>query len=535
MKIFRPAIAVAAGALLVLTGCTGGGATGGGGQNSDSDITTTAWGAQVLERGEPQSGGTLTYGLQAVVESLDPAGSAVSGNPIMRSIYGVLFSYDGERNLVPDMAESIDTEDDGLTWTLKLAPGHAFTDGNPYDAAAVKAHFERLSADGSQSRAAGNMRQIASIDIVDDLTLTITLKEQWAGFPNVLVGASPGSPAMVPSPAAVAEYGDALASNPVGAGPFMLESFQPGGTIVIVKNPDYAGEPAYLDRIEFVHATDTQSRISAGLAGDIDLARTQSAVDLQTAIDGGMVGLTQPDTTYYNMLFNLNAAPFDDIRFREAVITALDRDALNAAVFEGKHTPLTGYMPSGSPFYVDTDFPEFDADKAKELVEEYTSDTGLPAQFTLTTTSPPEFQQQAAIMQQMLADAGITMDINVSDQPTMVSQGASGNYQAQARYLEVNESQDARNAFHSASGANWGGAGTPEVDEILDRMLSASDSDMKGLYAELQQALTDWLPQVPLVSQQNGIIVSDRVGGYPGNQMGTPDPDFRKVWALSGE
>src|SRR5690606_2871444 len=227
MKIFRPAIAVAAGALLVLTGCTSGGSTNGGG-GQDSDITTTAWGAQVLERGEPEMGGSITYGLQAVVESLDPAGSAVSGNLIMRSIYGVLFSYDGERNIVPDMAESIESDDNGLNWTLKLQPGFTFTDGNPYDAEAVTARFERTAAEGLRSRSAGDMRQIASMTATDATTLEITLKQPWTGFPNTLVGAFPGGPAMVPSPAAVAEYGEALATNPVGAGPFMLESFQPG-------------------------------------------------------------------------------------------------------------------------------------------------------------------------------------------------------------------------------------------------------------------------------------------------------------------
>ncbi|MBF0672533.1 MAG: ABC transporter substrate-binding protein [Salinibacterium sp.] len=533
MKIFRPAIAVAAGALLVLTGCTSGGSTGGGGQ--DSDITTTAWGAQVLERGEPEMGGSITYGLQAVVESLDPAGSAVSGNLIMRSIYGVLFSYDGERNIVPDMAESIESDDNGLNWTLKLKPGFTFTDGNPYDAEAVKAHFERTAAEGSRSRSAGDMRQIASMTATDATTLEITLKQPWTGFPNTLVGAFPGGPAMVPSPAAVAEYGEALATNPVGAGPFMLESFQPGGDVVLVKNPDYAGEEAYLDEITFVTATDTQSRISAGLAGDIDIARTQSAVDLQAAADGGLTTLDQPDSAYYDLLLNLTQAPFDDIRMRQALAHAIDMDGLNAAVFEGKHDPMVGFMPSTSPFFEETDWPSFDPDKAKELAEEYTADTGNPAAFSLTTTSPPEFQQQAAVLQQMLADAGIDMSINVSDQPTMVSEARSGNFQAQHRYLEINDDQNARTAFYSTSGGNNGLAGDPTVDRILDDMLVASESEMDGLYAELQHALTEWMPLVPLVLQKNGIFVSDRIGGYPGNIVGTPDPDFRHVWVRSGE
>ncbi|MBF0672478.1 MAG: ABC transporter substrate-binding protein [Salinibacterium sp.] len=534
MKTFRPLIAVAAGALLVLTGCAGTGTSGGGSQ--DAGVSTTSWGAQVLERGEPQKGGSLTYGLSAVVESLDPAGSAVSGNLIMRSIYGVLFSYDdAERNIRPDMAESIESDDNGVTWTLKLKPGHSFTDGNPYNAEAVKAHFERIAAEGSRSRSAEDMRQIASMEVVDEHTLVLTLRKAWTGFPDVLVGAYPGGPAMVPSPAAVEEHGDALGLNPVGAGPFMLKSFQPGGDVVIVKNPDYAGEEPYLDEIKFVTATDTQSRVSAAIAGDIDIARAQSAVDLKTAADGGLTMLTQPDSAYYNLLLNLTQAPFDDERMRRALAHAIDLDGLNAAVFEGKHDPMSGLMLSSSPFFVDTDWPSYDPDKAKELAEEYTADTGNPAAFSLTTTSPPEFQQQAAVLQQMLSDAGIDMSINVSDQPTMVSEARAGNFQAQHRYIEIIDVNYARTAFHSTSGGNNGLKGDPTVDGILDEMLTASEGEMKGLYADLQHALEEWLPQVPLIAVKNGVFVSDRVGGYPGNLIGLPEPDFREVWAIQGD
>ncbi|QEE60356.1 ABC transporter substrate-binding protein [Salinibacterium sp. dk2585] len=532
MKTFRPLIAVAAGALLVLTGCVGTGSSGESGQ--DAGVSTTPWGAQVLERGEPQRGGSLTYGLSAVVESLDPAGSAVSGNLIMRSIYGVLFSYDDEeRNIRPDMAESIESED-GANWTLKLKPGYTFTDGNPYDAEAVKAHFERIAAEGSRSRSAEDMRQITSMEVADEHTLLMTLKKPWTGFPDVLVGAYPGGPAMVPSPAAVEKYGEALATNPVGAGPFMLKSFQPGGDVVLVNNPDYAGDEPYLDEIKFVTATDTQSRVSAALAGDIDIARAQSAVDLETAADGGLTMLTQPDSAYYNLLLNLTAPPFDDERMRRALAHAIDLNGLNAAVFEGKHDPMSGLMLSTSPFFVDTDWPSYDVDKAKELAEEYTADTGNPAAFSLTTTSPPEFQQQAAVLQQMLADAGIDMSINVSDQPTMVSEARAGNFQAQHRYIEIIDVNYARTAFFSTSGGNNGLKGDPTVDRILDEMLTASEGEMKELYVDLQVALEDWLPQVPLIAVKNGVFVSDRVGGYPGNLIGLPEPDFRHVWAVPG-
>src|SRR5690606_4195646 len=133
----------------------------------------------------------------------------------------------------------------------------------------------------------------------------------------------------------------------------------------------------------------------------------------------------QPTTTYFDFIFNLSKPPFDDVRFREAVIRGIDLDGVNQAVFDGLHTPMRGVLTESNPFFVDTDWPSFDPEKSKELIEDWSADTGLEPEFDTTTTSPPEFQKQVAAIQQMLADVGITMNINVGDQPTMISEGRS--------------------------------------------------------------------------------------------------------------
>jgi len=526
------------GVALLLAGCgaanTAGPAAPSAGGALPPGVTVTASGAQALSLGEPQSGGTLTVGLIAPVESLDPTSSVSSGRSAMNAIFDVLFVYDEKGNVVPELAKSIETSDKGATWTMKLPTGVKFTDGTDFNAEAVVAHLKNLAAEGSMSRSAGDVRQIKKMEATDDATVTFTLKAPNMVFPKIFVWGQPGGPSMIPSPTAVEKYGKDFGAKPVGVGPFMVESFKPGGDIVLKKNPDYRlkGQP-YLDGLKFVTATDTQTRLAAAVAGDIDLASTQSGVDLAQATEGGLTSLYQPDGTFYDVLFNLTKAPFDDVRFRKAVIQAIDNNGLNQAAFEGRQTPMAGIFPSSNPFYAETAWPGYDPEAAKALVAEYVADGGK-AEFAMTTTSPPEFQKQAQIMQQMLQDVGITVTLNVSDQPTMVTEALSGNYQSQLRFAEVREEidQQLRQFFHSTSTGNNGKAGDPQVDALLDELRTPEGQERKAeIYAEMQNRFAEWLPIAPLVAHKNGWYVGKNVGGFPGARVGLPDPDWRLLWA----
>jgi peptide/nickel transport system substrate-binding protein len=499
-----------------------------------SGVTVTASGAQALSLGEPKSGGSLTVGMIAPVESLDPTSSVSSARSAMNAIFDVLFVYDEKGNVIPELAKSIETGDKGATWTLKLPTGVKFTDGTDFNADAVVKHLKNLAAEGSMSRSAGDVRQIEKMVAVDDATVKFTLKAPNMVFPKIFVWGQPGGPSMIPSPTAVEKLGKDFGAHPVGVGPFKVKSFKAGGDIVLERNPDYRikGQP-YLDELKFVTATDTQTRLAAAVAGDIDLASTQSGVDLAQATEGGLTSLYQPDGTFYDVLFNLTKAPFDDVRFRQAVIQAIDNNGLNQAAFEGKQTPMTGIFPSSNPFYAETAWPAFDPEAAKKLVAEYVADGGK-AEFAMTTTSPPEFQKQAQVMQQMLQDVGITVTLNVSDQPTMVTEALSGNYQSQLRFAEVREEidQQLRQFFHSTSTGNNGKAGDPEVDALLDELRTPEGQERKAeIYAELQNRFAEWLPIAPLVAHKNGWYVGKDVGGFPGARVGLPDPDWRLLWA----
>ncbi len=529
-------IVVGVAAALVLSACAGGGANDGTTEPSDlpAGVSLREDGAYMLERNAPVTGGTLRIAMLAPTEALDPARSEGSGPAaIMRAIFDTLVNYDENGQVVPNVAESLETADKGKTWVLKLPTGVKFTDGTVFDAQAVVSHWTRIGAEGSTSRQAAEVRAIESLTVTNPTTVTIVLKAPSLTFPKVLL-TNPGHMNFIPSPASVAQWGAQVGFHPVGLGAFKMKNFTSGGNAILERNADYwrDGLP-YLDELHYIVATDTQARLSAAVAGDLDLAPTQMAVDAISAEAQGLTSLYQPTFTYFNFLFNLKKPPFDDIRFREAVIRGIDLNALNASVFEGEHNVMTGIFPKDNPFYADTDWPSFDADKAKKLVKEWAADTGLAPEFNLTTTSPPEFQKQAAIIQQMLKDVGITMNINVGDQPTMISEGRTGNYTAQHRFVGVLPEVDGSlfSNFYSGSAANNGQAGDPKVDELLLKARTLTEvEDRRKVYKEMQEAFREWLPMMPLVQHKNAWYVGDKVGGFPGVLYGIDTPDVAQLY-----
>ncbi len=525
---------------LALSACGGGGGTPSGQSSQEQDnsipvgenVIVNSDGSQTLQRGEAKPGGVLRVGLTAAAESLDPAGAVSVQTLIMRQIYDSLFVYDEKGNVQPELAESMETTDDGTTWIMKLPSGVKFHDGTDFNSQAVVAHVTRVGAEGSLARSAGDVRQIDRMETPDATTVQFTLKKANMTFPKIFVNAAVLSAGMIPSPTAVEKYGKEYGLNPVGVGQFKVKQFSAGGDVILERNPDYRikGQPL-LDGIHFVVAADTQSRLQAVIAGDLDAGSTQNGRDLAAATDGGLTSLYQLDGTFYNFLMNLEKAPFDNPTFRKAVAHAIDRQALVDIVFDGKATAMDGFFPPSNPYHIDSGFPQFDPEAAKRLVEEFKASGGNP-QFTLTVVATPDYQRMAQLIQQMLQDAGITVELRMVDQPTSVTEGLSGNFQAQIRFIEVRAEvdQNMRTQFYSTSRGNNGRKGDPKVDEILDKLQTKEGQDNKEqLYSELQTAMGEWTPQVPLVAHRNGWYVGKNVAVFPGNRPGSGGPEWKHV------
>ncbi len=499
-----------------------------------NSIYTTEFGGQGLKIGEPRKGGSITTSTRAPIESLDPAGPQITAaiSP-MRAIFDTLVVYAPDGTVKPSLLKSFATLDNGRNWIMRLPDGLKFTDGTPFNALAIVNHINNLAAPTSKSRSASEMRQIESVKAVGDTTVQIALKEPWLNFPKAFANNASGAN-YVPSPTAVQRLGVRFGLTPVGAGPYMVHEFVPGAKLVMVRNPAYKGpNPGYLDEIKVVPVIDVQARLQAVIAGDLTIGQTQNQADLVSAQASGLTTLKQPGFSYYDILFNLRRAPFNDKRMRQAVIQAINLEATNKAVFSGTAPGARGILPPQHPYFIETGWPKYDAAAARKLVEDYAKETNWNKEFALQVTSPTAFQKQAVIIQQMLAAVGIKARIVVAEQPKMVSDALSGNYDAQLRDLGIRTEteQTLANVFESKSKGNNGGAGNPTVDALLQKLRqTATAEERKPMIQELQRAFTQWLPIAPLNVINPGVFMGKKVAGYPGFIADQDTPDYTKIW-----
>lgn len=493
-------------------------------------ISLNDWGGQALALGEPRQGGSVKASLTSGVLSMDMCqNTSFDTKQVGLLVYDTLMTTTKDGTVKPELAESMTTDDGGRTWTMKLPSGLRFTDGTPFNADAVVANTLRCKEAGQSTLAT-----LTKVTAVDDTTVRFELSKPWTSFDGVFAtaGGSSGAPGMVVSPAAVEKWGDKIGLHPVGVGPFVVKSFKPGGEIVLTANRDYRikGQP-YLDEITLLPMSESDARLAAVRSGDIDFTLSQVADDITKAEQAGLRTLRQPAVTYYDIVMNLSKPPFDDPRFRKAVTQAIDLDGLSKAVFGGVAKPMSGLVPSDSPSYVDTGWPKFDLEAAKQTVAELVKE-GKQTSFTLTSTAPPEFQKQAQIIQQMLKAAGIEMKIDVAQQPAMISAVESGSFEAQLRYTSVpaDPIQIFSNAYGSSSPANLTKSGNPAFDELIAQAKEVVPDKRQDLIAQMQHELTKWQPIIPLLQQTVAFVTGDRIAGFGGAIPQTQWWDGRTVW-----
>jgi ABC-type transport system substrate-binding protein len=202
--------------------------TGGTGNGTDSEFN------QPEQEGTPAPGGSIVFGVESNIASLDPAGSLAQPSDILTAlaIYDHLIDYDAKGNLTASLATDWSSSDDLKTWTIKVRTDVKFSDGTPFNAAAVKAQFDRFLDPATKCTCAPTVAQIVSVEAPDDATVVFTLNAANAFWGNTLAGTL----GFIASPAATQKFGADYARNPVGTGPFTLQSYD---SLVLKKNPNY--------------------------------------------------------------------------------------------------------------------------------------------------------------------------------------------------------------------------------------------------------------------------------------------------------
>jgi ABC-type transport system substrate-binding protein len=466
---------------------------------------------------EPKKGGSVSISTESDLPTLDPLGMAsFSDRNAGLLLYDTLLDIDPKGNVVPNIAERIDASEDVMTFKLTLRSGVKFSDGTPYDAAAVVKNFQRIMDPKNRCRCVSDLSTIASLEATGPLEVVIKMKSPSAHFPAALADVA----GMVASPAAVEKYGADFGNYGVGAGPFKLKEWRRGAQVIFERNPDYWRKPPYLDEVVLRPMPDEQTRYASLKAGNLDIVTNAAARDVIDAQQGKKFQVLNPGSlaTVFVMI-NVGAPDVSDVRVRQALAYALDRVALNKAINRGLYkianTPFgTGLFPHEQ---VDG-YPGFDPAKAKKLVEEY----GKPIKIKLSINAAPLSTLSAQALQQMWKKVGIETEIIPFEQVQLVRTAAARDYQTML-YRWAGGADPDKNVhqfFHSKGTVNRTNFNNPVMDKLLDAGRSTTDkAERLKVYREINNLLARELPYIFLNYFDNIALANPAVKGL------TPVPD----------
>jgi peptide/nickel transport system substrate-binding protein len=348
---------------------------------------------------------TITLGMVLEPPNLDPtAGAAAAIDEVVyANIFEGLTRFGPDGSVRPALATTWEASDDGTSYTFHLASGVTFHDGTAMDAEDVKFSLDRARAEDSANAQKALFAGIASVDVVDPLTVKVTLSAPNGNFPfNMAWG-----DAVIVAPESI----DTAATNPVGTGPFKFESWTQGDRIEIVRNDSYWGEPAALSKATFRIIADPTAAFAAMMAGDVDAFPNFPAPETlpQLAADPRfkvIVGSTEGETI---LAMNNKQPPLDNVKVREAIAHAINRqDIIDGAMF-GYGTPIGTHFAPHNPDYVDlTGMSDFDPEKSKALLAE----AGVSDLKLRLALPPPTYARRGGeIIAAQLAAVGIQTEI----------------------------------------------------------------------------------------------------------------------------
>jgi peptide/nickel transport system substrate-binding protein len=339
--------------------------------------------------------------------SLDPAVGPNQNDAFSYLIFGRLMRPMPDGSLAPDLAESAEVTDPN-TITVVLRDGLTWQDGSPFDASSVKAGLDRTRTEAQPETIGEDFQDLTAVTVVDPTTVTLTIADGGApGWYDTYMGSRAVS---------IVKPGTDF-SQPVGAGPMRVTSYRPQQSLELERWDGYwDAESVNFAGMEVVHISSEapQASVPALQAGQIDFGF--SAVSLTPSVTGDLetLAIADPARMNYVMVCKTNG-PLADARVRAALNKAVDREALNAALFDGAAEPSTQLWPEGHRFYSEEygDALAFDVEAAKELLAEAGYANGG---FTvdLTTLNGQDLPAMAEVLQQQWQAIGVNTTINVS-------------------------------------------------------------------------------------------------------------------------
>ncbi|MEP1200247.1 ABC transporter substrate-binding protein [Tateyamaria sp.] len=360
----------------------------------------------VLLAGMANAKTDITVAMQLEPPHLDPTSAAAGAidSVLYSNVFEGLTRFMGDGSVVPGLAESWEISDDGLTYTFSLREGVTFHDGTTMDAEDVKFTLDRILDEESANAQKALYAAISGVEVVDPSTVRVTLSEPNG---NMLFNLAWGD-AVIVAPESI----ENIKQQPIGTGPFKFDSWTQGDSIEISQYGDYWGEQPALTEATFKFISDPTAAFAAMMAEDVDVFTGFPAPENLPQFDADprfqvLIGSTEGETI---LSTNNKQAPFDDVRVRQALAHAIDRQAIIDGAMFGYGTPIGTHFAPHNPAYVDlTGGSAFDPDKARALLAE----AGMPDGFETTLHLPPPSyaRRGGEIIAAQLAEVGITAEI----------------------------------------------------------------------------------------------------------------------------
>ncbi len=460
-----------------------------------------------------KAGGTLRIARPPAskAETLDPA-SSLSAYEYLGAIYNRLVRLDEKGAVQPDLAESWETSKDAMTWTFHLRKGVQWHNGKPLTAKDVVYTFAHMLDPDTKSPQAGVLSPFitaTSAKAKDDVTVVVALTSPNAEFASLMTGYNCY---VIPDGSAAT-----IGASGIGTGPFKLVSFTAAGPGKIARNDAYFGDKPKLDTIEFSSIPDTQARVNALLAGQVDLI-SQTNLDYatsQTVQASSIATVSSVKNAQWYTVPMLNTSPqFKDPNVRLALAHAYNpKDVMQLAVHGNGTIARNNPVPPTEAYYLDYGL-DYDPEKSKSLLKKAGHDSLSLDIWTSTYDSV--LTPLALAMKGSVAGSGFTLNVKTSaadsyytdvwmKKPLMTSYWYTG------RPID----QLLNQIFRSGSSYNENAFSNTSFDKLLDQArATVDDAKRKTLYQDAQKVLIDDGGSLTPFFADRLVGLSKKVAGY---------------------
>ena len=501
-KSLKPLTAVfcAAALTLGLAACSGGNTSADTGSASDTESASSA-GQEAAGSGSASGRTDLNLRISDAFSTVDPHNLSLNSDIMLsRQIYEPLYWINDEGEEIPMLATEYSISEDGLTWTFQLREGVTFQNGDPLTAQDVVYSYERCFDNAYMQE---KVEAIDSVTAPDDSTVEMHLKYQFSPLMEKIAAIG-----IVSQSFAEANMDDQglLGFNACGTGAYSVKEAIPDVSITLEAYSGYWGGEAPIKTLNFEQITDETTAVTAFEAGEIDVMSIPSANWAQISESGQYNTDSRPSNHVVYLIFNTEAAPFDNRELRQAIAYAINREDIIAVAADGLADPATSLATSYMLGYTEDHMTyEYDPEKAKELLAEAGYPDGLDIG-SMKTMSGSYFEKVMQVVQSQLAEIGITSTIEGMDGNSLVEDCITGNFTLADMGQNLSLDYDFLKTYFNEeyiNGLNMARVSDSQIQELFEQGASTTDREERlAIYQEIEDLTQELCAYVPLYNLQ---------------------------------